>query len=74
MQGAGRVCVFLSRNRAKNKPTISQRVGGEELGIGGGAAAGKRQAAAERNEHHSASGEAVVASVGGEGVVDGWAS
>jgi hypothetical protein len=72
MQDAGRVCVFLSRNRAKNKLTISQQVWGEDSGIGGGVAAGKRQAAVvERNEHHSASGEAVVALVGGEGVVDG---
>ncbi len=67
------VCVFLSRNRIKNKPTISQRVGGEELGIGGGTAAGKQQAAAECNQHYFLSGEAVVASVGGEGAVDRWA-
>jgi hypothetical protein len=68
------VCVFLLKNRVKNKPIISQKVGGEELGIGNGVAVGKRQAAAERNKHYFLSGEVVVASVGGEGVVNRWAS
>jgi hypothetical protein len=34
----------------------------------------KREAVAERDKRHSASGEAVLVSMGGEGVVGKWAT
>ena len=71
MQGR---CVYSFQETGQkiNRQSASE-LGGEEF-VGSGAAAGKRQAAAEPNEHYFLSGEALVASVGGEGVVDRWAS
>ena len=63
--------IFLLRNsikKAKHEPSISQQVGE------GGVRSWKHKGAAQRDKRHSASGEAVVALIGGERVVGKWVS
>ena len=65
-------CISFEKQhkKAKHEPTISQQVGEGRVRLW----KREHEAAARRDKLHSASGEAVVASMGGERVVGKWVS